>query len=256
MDNNKIVIGTFAGGIGDYLSFTAIFKVLKNCEMRLFDHPKAKANSRLFDGLCDVSFTDDKNLLICPESDHPNQAQKKIEGLGISHLTNCIPQIQLTEQEKRWADQCITPYGDCVAFVADTAGGYNKNDSQARYRMYDDWEPILTEYQKRYTVLQFGLSNKMTKFNHVDYVIEDLNVRELAASYWKIGRYLGVNTGDYHLALSVGAKANVLVPSPSYFYMFEQWEYQDILWKNEKVRVKYVLFEDAKGIIDYKNFNY
>ena len=61
MTTDKIYLGTEAGGIGDYLSFTSVFKVLKNCEMRLLDHPKARRNSALFNGLCDVSFTDDKH---------------------------------------------------------------------------------------------------------------------------------------------------------------------------------------------------
>ena len=175
--------------------------------------------------------------------------------MGISHLTNCIPTIEITEAEKKWAKACLEPFGDCVAFVADNNGSHDHGDLHARHRIYPDWEPILEEYRKRYTVLQFGLSGRTTPFRNVDHVIPDLTIRELAASYWWIGRYLGVDTGYAHLMLAVGGKSHFLVPQSTSFYRWDEYHFTPELWRDEAVRVRYFPFKRARGCVDAVDFD-
>lgn len=251
--DTKLEVGVYGAGIGDYLVCTPVFKVVKDTIMWLYEHPKSHRNSAVFDGLCEIRFTEDKSKLMFPESRHPHNAQKKIEGLGISHLVNCVPQVKLTINEIAWAHEIFDRYHPAVAFVADTNGAHDPDDVQARYRMFNDWEWILKEYRQQYNILQFGLPNKISRYVGVDRVFDNLTVRQLLAAYHVIGKYLGVDTGDKHAMLSVGGKCNVLVPPSAPWYLHAQWHYTNDLWKDESPRIKYIGFDDADTIIFHES---
>jgi hypothetical protein len=142
-----------------------------------------------------------------------------------------------------WAKKFIKNIKNPIAFVADNNGNHNKEDFAARYRIPNKeyLQNLIDSYSREYTIIQFGIENKITHFNNV-LVIENLTIRQLAACYAVIGRYFGIDTGDYHLMLSVGGFAEVHCPASSMIYPHEIWHYKEKLWKNENCRVKYITF--------------
>jgi len=79
--------------------------------------------------------------------------------------------------------------------------------------------------------LNFGLSKNHVKHNFANLTVPgihtffDLPIREQAAIYHVVGRYIGPDTGDYHMMLSVGGKCDVLVPTSSPGYSYQYFHY-------------------------------
>jgi hypothetical protein len=236
-----ITIGSLCGGVGDNLIYTPLMKYYKNITIELLDHPKSRNVAQIFNGLCKVSFV--KNPSKTLESNHPHVAESKIEAYGISNIVNCIPKIKLYDYEIDWASNFLDNIYNPIAFVADNNGNHDTSDFQAKYRIPSEeyLQNLINEYSKKHTVIQFGVENKITKFDNVT-VIKNLSIRELASCYYIIGKYFGIDTGDYHLMLSVGGFAEVHCPPSINYYPHETWHYKDKLWKNESQRVKYKVF--------------
>lgn len=246
--NNKLIIGSKCGGIGDNLIFTPIFKVFRNATIELLEHPKSHIVAPIFDNLCEVRFV--KEPTQCPESFHPHVAQKKLEGLNIDKLVNCIPLIYLKKEELIWAQDYLRQYSSnitqFVAFSTDNNGSKNPQDTHAHYRLMtqEQAQKVIDFYAKRFTVLQFAMTNNYTKLNNCVPLL-DLTIREMAACFTIIKKYVGIDTGHYHLMLAVGGVARVFVPSSSYFYNHKEWHYTQELWKTgrpESCRVEYINF--------------
>jgi hypothetical protein len=248
MSQNKIIIGSSCGGVGDNLVFTPIFKKLKNVTFEMVDHPKARNVATLLEGLCEVSFVDKPRG--CPESSHPHTAQKKIEGLGINDV-NCIPQILLKEDEITWAKDFLAQYMNPIALVIDNNGSGNPSDINSRYRIMPTqfWQNVVEEVKYARTILQFGVSNNFTPLKDTVHIV-DLPLRKLAACYHIIKQYSGIDTGDYHLMLAVGGVASVIVPPTNWVfgYVHEHWHYIPKLWKDERCRVHYYEFQGIDSL--------
>jgi len=94
------------------------------------------------------------------------------------------------------------------------------------------------------TFLTTGLSPKHAKHNfdftplNGAFPLWDLPIRQMAAIFHVVGRYIGPDTGDGHLMLAVGGKADILVPESNAEYPHEHFHYDDSCWTGEK-RVRY-----------------
>ncbi len=238
---DKLVFGSRCGGIGDNLVFTPLMKYFTNTTLELLDHPKSRNVAQLFDGLCSVNFSD--NPTGVSESAHPHSAQKKIEGYGIQDVVNCIPKIKLHQHEIDEARKKLSEFRNPIVFVSDNNGSGNSRDFHAKYRIpeKDTLQLEVDRLSQNHSVLQFGLSNNFTKLNGTTEIL-DLPLRDLAAYYSVIGKYFGVDTGDYHLMLAVGGECEVVCPKSSSGYNHLCWHYSEHLWRNEPCRVKYNIY--------------
>ena len=247
----SIIVGSSAGGVGDNLVFTPIFKKIKGATIELLDHPKCRNVSVLFDGMAKVVFKE--KPCGCPEKDITGHiAQNKLDGLGIQDV-NCIPWTIVKDFDYAWASYFLRRYyvgKPFLAFAADNNGSKDPSDWQAHYRLFPHWQELLDILSEKYTILQFGLSSSYTKFNNV-YPLLDIPLQRLTGLYKYIGVYLGIDTGDYHLMLAVGGISHVLVPPPSPFYSHRQWHYVPALWKDEVIRAHYVPFDEYKRVLKF-----
>ena len=130
----------------------------------------------------------------------------------------------------------ITTYG----------GGYGKigtDQSFPSHRLvkYENWQTIINELSKKYTVLHFTRGDSLLKFDNC-IEINNLTINELKHWFAAIKQYVGIDTGSYHLMISVGGFAHVLAPQLSWEYQYypPNWQYPPELWWDEEFpRVKY-----------------
>lgn len=235
-----ITIGSSCGGIGDNLIFTPIFHSIP-VKFEMLDHPKCRNVSKLIEDICKIEFV--KNPIICPEdtSKSFNIILKKLHGLNLN--VSPIPKINVKENDINWASDFISKYKNPIIFVGDNNGNHDPNDGVAKYRVPDQkfLQNCINKLSEKYTVLHFGLSNKITYFDNV-VRIENLEITKLAATYKIIGKYFGIDTGDYWLTIATGGKAEVICPDTTPFYNHDEWHLKPEMWWAEPIRIRYVDF--------------
>lgn len=235
-----ITIGSSCGGIGDNLIYTPIFYNIRT-KFQMLEHPKCRNVAKLIEDLCEIEFVNQP--VKCPEnvSKGHNIITKKLTGLNLD--VSPIPKINVKRSNKEWAENFLRKYNNPIVFVADNNGNHNPNDSNAKYRIPN--KQVLQNYinllSKKYTVLQFGLSGKMTDFENVTQ-IKDIDIENLAGCYSIIGKYFGIDTGDYWLVIATGGEAEVLCPDNCGFYSHEEWHLKPDMWWAEPTRIRYVDF--------------
>jgi hypothetical protein len=241
------------GSIGDCLWLTPIFKKFQGT-VQLHNDSQCKKVSVIYNNICNVEFTDlpSERIDNLIAGDYP-LAQKVLDFFGVTDV-NCIPLIKIDEQEIKWAEEKLKQYKNPIAILAENAGTGRNDNPGALYRdipkEYLDY--IAKELRnKDYTPIQFGLSSSNKNIENTEQIL-DLSLRQMAACYKVIGKHIGGDTGGgCHLALSVGAKAYVLIPEhDSFVYNYNKLHFHDYLWKNEPIRINYINFKNFKNIID------
>ena len=259
MEKYDLEIEIDCPGIGDLLTYTPIFKHYKNCLVKMIDNEKGRVGAPLFNGLCSVVF--EKHVGDNINGNVPYQthtAARRLIQLGL-HNISPIPEIIITSEEllngqKILIDNGINISKPMLSIVADANGSHSLENTFGKVRMmnFDRWELLLNFLSKKYQLIQFGLSNKVTKLPYVKQIL-DLNIRELASCYGIIKKYLGIDTGDYHLMLATGGKSVVFSPKNGeggqHPYWAWQWHYQD-QWFEKGSRIKYFYKDFDLSIIN------
>lgn len=257
--NHDLIIDINCVGLGDVLTYTPIFKYYKNAFVRFIDNDKARKVSILYDGLCKYDFFKDNvgdningNVDVATHT-----AARRLLQLNLGHISP-IPKINsylnyIDKAKDILNNYDLDPNKENLAIVADPAGSHDADLTFGKVRMMDleRWEKILFKLKDKYNLLQFGLSHKTTKLPYTKPIL-DLDIGTLSACYFIIKKYVGVDTGDYHLMLSVGGKCCVFSPANNeggiHTYRTWQWHYKPEWFEmeGEKNRANYF----------HKNFDY
>lgn len=231
---NEIELGPSedAYGLGDTLMVIPSAKALPNAVMCL--PPFLKKYAFLFNGACRVRITDD--FPVFPYIGGKLASQSKLEFFGLHSDT--VPSVQPTSDAIDKAKVFLSRFKHPLAFVPCCA----KEWSHVREAPVQFWKEVISAVKDRFDVLQFGRS---------DYeVIEGtarmpwLSLEDVAAIYSVIGRYMGVNTGDYHLMIAVGGMAVVAEAKSQHGFDARVWQYPNLQ------RVSYCPFTDAGQMTD------
>lgn len=250
---SKLTLGLRGSGtLGDSLWLTPPLWVLKDVTIEMHDDEQSRAVSRVFDGLAQVKFVDNPAQKIYEQNKEPTHyAQRVLNTLNIDSV-NCIPKIKITKQETEWAVDFLKSYPNPVVVVNDNSGKHDPQNPRATFVCPPDelmQQNVDLLIKSGYTPIQFGRYNEIgkpirfTPLRNAVY-IQGLSVRNLAACYSIIGKYIGGDTGDYHLMLAVGGMAHVYIPveSHSFGYIYNELLYFPQLWKGERIRVTYSIF--------------
>ena len=257
------------GNLGDALWMTPLFKNNRDGIINILDVSETRRLEDIFYKLnISIQYLPHlKPLTIDKTQTHV--AQQYLNFFNIND-DNCIPKINIKEDDLLWAKDLISKYPNPLVVISNNIGSSDPQNYWGAYRTppLDIFKNLLEEYSKKYTLLHFGLSknfikksygNECNNFSELPNCINilDLNLSKLAACYSLIGKYLGGDTGDYHLMLSVGGKCNVLIPEHHYLgYNYNSLLYFNSLWKNEKPRVKYTRFSQFADSLKNIDFDY
>ena len=221
--------------LGDTLALTAILKKYYG-HVKVVDLPQTRSLYKIFDGIADVEYTKDHQPDCNITNEFLPKSQKILNYYGVDDV-NCIPKIKLTNDEIEWGKEELKSKGIesaiAINFVPKEEGNYRSIPEDIVLNFIDSNYP---NKQK----LQFGLTKYIKQPNVHCISMLDYEIRQLAALYYNIGHYVGCDTGDYHLMLSVGGECDVIVPESNWpTYHWPLHLYFEKLWKKEKPRVKY-----------------
>lgn len=250
-----MIIGNYGNGsLGDCLYITSAFRYIDG-KVILHNDEQSKQVGLIFNNICEVEYSDNPperpdNII----KDFPSnffevhRSRKILLSLGIQNSIS-VPFIKLTKEEVEWAKQFLNKYKNPIVIVNDNSGNWDKTNIRANYVRppIKLIEEICNNFiSNNYTPLQFGRKedNKFTPLNN-SIQIRGLSIREIAACYSIIKKYIGGDTGDYHLMLAAGGFANVLIPDESKDLGYI---YNDLLYKPEN-------FENNVSRVNYINYN-
>lgn len=255
------------GSLGDCLYLTPALSQLDNPIVQMHDSPQCRRVSTIYKNLATVEFVEMPDIAIynynLDRSKH--SAQRVLDYLKITE-TNCIPRVVIDKDEYDWASDFLSKYKNPVIVVNDNGGSSTPGNICAQYRrppsiVMERYTQALIEMG--YTPLQFGikdLKDRDNAFTPLDQAIpiRGLDIRQTAACYSVIKRYVGGDTGDYHLVLACAGKCVTLIPddNPNLGYLYSDLLYADDLWKNESIRVKYINYNNYYDGLQYLNFQF
>ena len=252
-----------SSNLGDNLALTPLVRSIQST-VHLYDDPCVRSIAPIFEGICDIAFDNGspsthsprssdpghpavpatKRLLIAHKdvSQEPDTEWDGIEPLNPVDLLSvpAIPSIKLHPWEQRMAKDFAVQFKGKNLCVLKC----NPQELNERTPPIELLRKIVADNPTT-TFLNFGLSKNHAKSLSAHVSIDgvenffDLPIRQLATFYAAIGRYIGPDTGDYHLMLAVGGKCDVLVPPSSPTYPHPLFHYGEECWLNQPSRVRY-----------------
>lgn len=247
----QLIMGSQGGGMGDNLQITPIFKYFYNSTIEIINNDYGRDLASLYDGLANIQFKDNPikqeesfKLYGYPERSlwSNNAAFNYLSIFGIEKLVSPIPFIKLNLSKLQKSKQKLSVYKNPIVVVTYGRGINTINDDHARYRLpsYENWQFLINKLSEKYTVLHYSKEQPLIKFNNC-IEINGLTIDELKHDFTVISKYVGVDTGSYHLMIAVGGFTHVIVPKLSWEHQYypPNWQYPPELWWNEPVRVKY-----------------
>lgn len=204
--------------LGDALGYIALMNATPS-RILLFDTEVNRHLASLYYGLGPVLLTkESRDLNNEIRGTHVHFTRKLLAHYGLERYS-CIPQIKLTPQEIECGRQLAAQY--LMQAIVDANPGrtfVNFCTSPSH--------PLRTEQH--------------STLNNFVYVY-DLHLRILASVYHAIGKYVGCDTGNYHLMLAVRGKCDVLIPDCGLNgYNYGMHLYPDDAFRGEEQRLEYI----------------
>lgn len=227
-------LGPCAGayGIGDSLTITPLIDRLQGkCVLKL--PPEMETIAPLFTDLCPIEFTDDHPEFVHESNNEQwHMAEAKLRAFNL-WPSDILPKMKITAKETTWAKQELSRANQIV-FVPTC----KKEWAYIRQQPPEFWREYIQFLSRKFLVLQFGYADypliepavRMTGYR----------IRQIAALYSVIGRYIGVDTGDVHMMLAVGGNCTVFNPPKQPRHIPAEWEYPTL-------RAKYVDPKDKEA---------
>lgn len=200
------------------------------------DSPHTREFATLYQGLAEVEFlpAGHPRLSATLETSEPTCFSLRImRAYGLTGSP--IPHVEVTDDEYAGAvwfltDVCKLKRGSIVA-VAPSPGGARADFPDSHIANYRRWPLELRDrlierlHSQGLMPVRFGTRKTQAHIyqnNHEEIpgvlTIPDLSLRQVAACYSVIGRYVGTDTGDHHLALATGCKSDLWIPPSTWFY--------------------------------------
>jgi len=239
------------GNLGDNLWITPACKFVP-INVSLYDEPFSRSISRIYDNIAEVSFINSqKQNFIYDRYEHKTIQWLKYIGIDYQDK-NIIPEIKLTKEEELFGVEYIKNIPNPIIVKNENSGTWDAKNTRAHYVCPDEREmqSIVDDLIRQgKTPMQFGLNDNFfglgeTHLRPLKGTIQTkgLTVRQLASIYKAVGYYIGGDTGDYHLMLSVGGLAEVLIPEQSeqFGYIYYNLFYRPDMFGKDPIRVQYL----------------
>jgi hypothetical protein len=212
--------GTTAEGLGDTLLLTSVCKYLKNPTVQILK--KNERFSILFQNICDVEITDDINDLSDIGSGHYSTRKLRNFFKHADALDNRPLVLYSDEESELWVSDFLSNIKRPIIFVPKCS----KRWDSVRSLNHELCEAIIQEYRnKNLTPILVTNSSNDIDISNI-YKLKDLDLKKYICLLRRVGRYVGCNTGDMHLAISVGCITHVFQPESNYGFNEQEWNYK------------------------------
>lgn len=243
--------------LGDTLWTTPLARYIPDLVVQMLAHDaRSRATAPILDGLCPVEWVD-VTVETPKASIRAHVTQQILAAYGHGGKPS-VPRVLLTMEEIQWAITHLRGLGvnpaRAVAMTNHNSGSGDPTNHRAHYvRPPSEVIKTLARFWGGGTwrVVQFGPAPTFHDRDPFDPIpgaihVRGLTVRQLAACYHVIGRFIGGDSGDYHLMAAVGGRAAVLVPPHSDAMGYRHWDllYDAPCWGDERPRVRYALHQD------------
>lgn len=257
-----IEIYSSSSNLGDNLSYTAL-AAHTPIRVHMYNDAGCRGVAPIFDGLCEVVFdnggpVDGKptNPRSTDDGTIPWPAAKRcLLQYGFPDVP-AIPIMKFEEWEIAEARDFVydlyndSPYeGDLDICVIKAS----PQVTDLRTPPIELMQAIIKSRPET-NFIGFGLSPKHFKHNFANVELPrvkmfwDFSIRKQAAIYQIIGKYIGCDSGDYHLMLSTGGSCEVLVPAEKWNYRYQYFHYGPECWLDQPSRVKYYDWTEPSSI--------
>lgn len=239
-----ITISSDSANLGDNLMLTPLLNATP-CRLRLLDEEWMRYTAEIFRDLCEIEWVKDKANLGSPS--YADILRPWSKRALVAHGFNdvpAIPKIKLSDAEiedgRRWADHTSRSFGGKPLCIIKRTPG-RSIERAVPTEVID--RIVSNNPDIQFVTFNLGGNHPKKEMTSppIKGVFEMLNmpVRAQASCYAAVGRYVGCDTGDYHLMLAVGGKADVLCPSHRPTYNYWLTHYGEDCWLDEAVRVSY-----------------
>jgi hypothetical protein len=220
-----IILGSPSTGLGDILLLTSVCKHLLKTSIKVkVELPHSKERfAHLFEGLAQVELKDECH--ITPDIGGGHYATRKLRhffGNSADNLDNRPLVLYSDPESERWVSEYLKDKPNPVIFVSACSKQWDSVRSMPReladgvLGMLNDagYTPILCSYSEN--VMELDCQYQLTDLPLVKYI----------CLLRRVGRYVGCNTGDMHLAVAVGAKTEVFQPFDHPLFNESEWNYK------------------------------
>lgn len=210
-------------GLGDTLLFTSICKHQPGkYTIQLPEHKKHL--EILFKGLCaNVEITDSTTILnSIGEGHYATRLLRGIYGDYGAILDNRPIVLYSDYESEKWTDDLIKKINKPIIFVPNCSAHWHSIRSISIDQSNEIIDNLLL---RNYTPIVCSISdNPSINFDKCINLI-DLDLKKYICLLRRVGRYVGCNTGDMHLAIAVGALTKVFQPKSVPEFNENDWNY-------------------------------
>jgi hypothetical protein len=170
---------------------------------------------------------------------HTHFTRKTLDYYGLGKFS-CIPRIKLFPSEIFEAKKLVEKIQNPVVLKYNDAGNSSRSLSPHIVQEIIDNNPQKTFVNFTDTA-SLGVYNE--KFGEIRGAInlKDIPLRLVAACYYLIGKYVGADTGNYHIMLAVGGKCDVLIPEDREDgYCYPMHLYPEDSFREDEKRINYI----------------
>lgn len=228
----RIKLASSSCGLGDILLLTSICKnLIADSRKPIVSLPKKIERFKiLFDGIADVVIEESSEYTKDIGDGHYSTRKLRNFFENADLLDNRPIVIHSNKESERWVENYLRDKTNPVIFVPHCAKNWHEVRSLKQNLIEDLFSKLLN---LGYTPILCQSSNNLVNLNYEN-KLTDLELSKYICLLRKVGLYFGCNTGDMHLALSVGAVCNVFQPSNNPFFNENEWNYDhpSILYHN------------------------
>lgn len=218
---NFTKFGTITHGLGDILILTSVCKYFPKKFIVQLPQNK-KRFSILFEGLAEVEITD--SITPLPDLGYGHYSTTKLRNFfnNTADFLDNRPLVLYSDAESEiWAKNYLQNLSNPIIFVPNCSKQHhairslpqNLSDKIYGECIKNNLTPVVCEFS----------DNKTNYSNCLK--LCDLDLKKYVCLLRRCGRYIGANTGDMHLAISVGCLTNVYQPNDCFSFSKDQWNY-------------------------------
>jgi hypothetical protein len=213
--------GSNSDGLGDVLLLTSVCKLFPN-QITIQLPTKNERFSFLFNGLAKtIEITED--IIKLPNIGCGHYAQQMLRNfIDYADDVDLRPLTLFSDKESElWVSNFLKQISNPIIFVPN----FSKQWHEVR-SLSDDLNFKILHFLKKSNITPILCSHSSNDI-HIDGVlkIKDLDLKKYTCLLRRVGRYIGCNTGDMHLAIATGCTVEVFQPNTNLFFNKNEWDY-------------------------------